>query len=102
MQNSSRVPQRTEHPTLLRPRLRHHRGMVAQLGPLGEDASRRRYRDLLIESGAIGQRIYLAAESTGLAARNLAAFVDDRLNALLGIDGIQRAAVHLTMLGPGD
>ena len=59
----------------------------------------RRYRDLLIESGAVGQRIYLAAEATNLAARNLAAFRDDDLNALLGLDGRNRAALHLTLLG---
>jgi len=75
--------------------------MVAQLGPAGAGGRDRRYRDLLIEAGAIGQRLYLAAEAMGLAARNLAAFVDDDLNRLLGLDGLSRAAVHLTMLGPG-
>ncbi len=62
----------------------------------------RAYRDLLIEAGAIGQRIYLGAESIGLAARNLAAFFDDRFNALLRVDGERRAVVHLTMVGPGN
>ena len=42
---------------------------------------------------------YLAAESVGLTARNLAAFLDDRLNGLLELDGEERAVVHLTMLG---
>ncbi len=50
----------------------------------------------------IGQRVYLAAESAGLSARNLAAFLDDDLNRLLGLDGVHAAAIHLTMLGPGD
>ena len=62
----------------------------------------RSYRDLLVEAGAIGQRIYLAAEAAGLAARNLAAFRDDRLNGLLGLDGRREAVIHLTMFGPGD
>lgn len=61
----------------------------------------RGYRDLLVEAGAIGQRVYLAAESIGLAARNLAAFYDDELNALLRADGRRRAVVHLTMAGRG-
>lgn len=66
--------------------------------PLGD----RRYRDLLLESGAIGQRIYLAAEAVGLAARNLAAYVDDRFNEVLRLDQRQLFALHLTMLGHGD
>ena len=62
----------------------------------------RAYRDLLLESGAIAQRLYLAAEARGLAARNLAAFFDDSLNGLLGVDGKRAAVVHLTMVGPGN
>ncbi len=62
----------------------------------------RRYRDLLIECGAIAQRIYLSAEAVGLAARNLAAYQDDRFNELLGLESRGFAALHLTMLGPGD
>jgi SagB-type dehydrogenase family enzyme len=76
--------------------------MVARLGEGRALATTRRYRDMLVESGAIGQRIYLAAESAGLSARNLAAFHDDDLNRLLGFDGQREAAIHLTMLGPGD
>jgi SagB-type dehydrogenase family enzyme len=76
--------------------------MVARLGEGRALASTRRYRDMLVESGAIGQRIYLAAESAGLSARNLAAFIDDDLNRLLGLDGLREAAIHLTMLGPGN
>ena len=59
----------------------------------------RAYRDLLVEAGAIGQRVYLAAEALGLAARNLAAFWDDELNALLAISPPGRAVLHLTLLG---
>ncbi len=59
----------------------------------------RGYWDLLLDAGAIGQRVYLAAESQGLAARNLAAFTDEKLNGLLGLDGRRRAVLHLTMLG---
>ncbi len=75
--------------------------MVAQLGPDGARGRDRGYRDVLIEAGAIGQRLYLAAETMGLAARNLAAFVDEDLNRLLGLDGHSAATVHLTMFGPG-
>jgi SagB-type dehydrogenase family enzyme len=73
--------------------------MLARLRDAAAPAGARRYRDLLIESGAIGQRIYLAAEAAGLAARNLAAFRDDELNQLLELDGSERAAIHLTAVG---
>ncbi len=76
--------------------------MVAQLGPNAAHARTRRYRDLLIEAGAVGQRIYLSAEACGLTARNLAAFIDDDLNRLLGLDGTSQAVVHLTLVGAGD
>ena len=66
--------------------------------PLGD----RRYRDLLLEAGAIGQRIYLAAEALGLAARNLAAYEDERFNKLLWLDRRGLQSLHLTMLGHGD
>ena len=59
----------------------------------------RAYRDLLIEAGAIGQRIYLSAVAAGLAARNLAAFFDDDLNSLLRLSPPERAVLHLTLLG---
>ena len=78
---------------------------LLMVGRLAESAARsgdRGYRDLLIESGGIGQRIYLAAEAAGLAARNLAAFIDDDLNRLMGWDGRREAVLHLTMLGHGD
>lgn len=75
--------------------------MVADLARATRSGSERAYRDLLIEAGALGQRVYLAAEVLGLAARNLAAFLDDELNSLLGVDGRDQAVVHLTMLGPG-
>jgi nitroreductase len=55
-----------------------------------------------VESGEIGQRIYLAAEAMGLVARNLSAFIDDDLNDLLGFDGEREAVLHLTVLGSGD
>jgi len=74
-------------------------GAVTEASRRGGD---RAYRDLCIEAGAIGQRIYLAAESLGLTARNLGAFYDDDLNALCDLDGRDHAVLHLTLLGSGD
>ncbi|MDX1650061.1 MAG: nitroreductase family protein [Myxococcota bacterium] len=76
--------------------------MVADVHHAAARRGERAYRDLLLEAGGVGQRIYLAAEALGLAARNLAAFLDEDLNALAQVDGRRRAVVHLTLLGPGD
>jgi len=76
--------------------------MVGDLEAAARGGGDRSYRDLCLEAGAIGQRVYLAAGSAGLAARNLAAFVDQRLNELAQIDTPGRAVLHLTMLGPGE
>jgi len=75
---------------------------VADLANATRARGDRAYRDLCLEAGSMAQRVYLSAEALGLSARNLAAFVDDRLNALVGVDGRRRAVVHLTMLGAGD
>ena len=75
--------------------------MAARLDAVPSPLGDRRYRDLLLESGAIAQRIYLAAEAVGLVARNLAAFMDDRFNKLLALDSRELSALHLTMLGNG-
>ena len=72
---------------------------VGHLRQATEILGDRMYRDLLIEAGGIGQRIYLAAEAVGLAARNLAAFRDDDLNRLLDLEGGEHAVLHLTLAG---
>jgi len=76
--------------------------MVGHIAEAGARWGERSYRQLLIEAGGIGQRIYLAAEAMGHAARNLAAFYDDDLNVLLGFDGRREAVLHLTLFGSGD
>jgi SagB-type dehydrogenase family enzyme len=73
--------------------------MVARPDAAVAAAGPRSYRDLLVEAGAVGQRIYLAAEALGLRARNLAAFLDDELNELLGFGADGRAVLHLTAVG---
>jgi SagB-type dehydrogenase family enzyme len=76
--------------------------MVGRIADAVVAWGKRGYRQLLVESGEIGQRIYLAAEAMGLAARNLSAFYDDELNDLLGFDGQREAVLHLTVFGSGD
>ena len=75
---------------------------IVGVARLAEGDGARSYRDLLLDAGATAQRIYLGAEALGLTARNLAAFYDDELDALLGLDGEREVAVHLTAVGAGD
>jgi SagB-type dehydrogenase family enzyme len=76
--------------------------MVGRIADAEAAWGRRSYRQLLVESGEIAQRIYLAAEAMRLTARNLSAFLDDELNDLLGFDGRREAVLHLTVLGNGE
>jgi SagB-type dehydrogenase family enzyme len=75
---------------------------VVAVARLSESDDERLYRNVLLDAGATAQRIYLAAEARGLSARNLAAFYDDELDTLLGLDGEREVAVHLTAVGWGD
>lgn len=59
----------------------------------------RAYRYVLLEAGHIGQNLYLAATSMGLGACAVGAFLDDHLNALLGLDGQEEAALYMVTVG---
>jgi SagB-type dehydrogenase family enzyme len=59
----------------------------------------RTYRYGLLEAGHLGQNLYLAATSTGLGACAIGAFMDDDINAMLGLDGIEEAAVYMLAVG---
>jgi SagB-type dehydrogenase family enzyme len=59
----------------------------------------RAYRYVLLETGHIGQNLYLAATSMGLGACAVGSFLDDDLNGLLGLDGEEEAA--LVMIAGG-
>lgn len=60
----------------------------------------RGYRFALIEAGHIGQNLYLAAEAAGLGTCAVGSFVDDALNGLLGLDGVDEAALMVLPVGP--
>jgi SagB-type dehydrogenase family enzyme len=60
----------------------------------------RHYRYVCWEGGHMTQNVYLAAEAAGLGACMVGAFLDDRVNDLLGVDGRTEAALGLIALGP--
>ncbi len=59
----------------------------------------RAYRYVLLEAGHIAQNLYLEATSMGLGACAVGAFRDDELNDLVGLDGVDEAALYIISVG---
>ncbi|HVS07138.1 MAG TPA: SagB/ThcOx family dehydrogenase [Candidatus Dormibacteraeota bacterium] len=62
----------------------------------------RGYRFTLFEAGHIAQNLLLTAHSLGLAAFAVGGFVDDELDALLNVDGVEEVSLYLVAVGRGD
>jgi SagB-type dehydrogenase family enzyme len=60
----------------------------------------RAYRFVLLEAGHAMQNICLTATVLGLGACPVGGFVDDKINDLLNVDGIDEAAVYAATIGP--
>ncbi|MEN8231509.1 MAG: SagB/ThcOx family dehydrogenase [Thermodesulfobacteriota bacterium] len=56
-------------------------------------------RYILMDAGHISQNLLLAAEALELGACPVAAFYDDELNALLGLDGSEESVIYLAAVG---
>ena len=59
----------------------------------------RGYRDLHLDAGHVCQNLYLAAEATGCGTCAIAAFDDDDMNAILGINGSDQFVIYLATVG---
>jgi SagB-type dehydrogenase family enzyme len=59
----------------------------------------RGYRYVYIEAGHISQNIYLQAVSLGLGSVSVGAFLDEKVNQLIGIDGHKEAVIYLHAVG---
>jgi SagB-type dehydrogenase family enzyme len=59
----------------------------------------RAYRYLLLEAGHLGQNVYLAATALGLGPCGIGAYIDDEVNAIIGVDGHNEATVYLMAVG---
>ena len=59
----------------------------------------RGFRYVYMEAGHISQNIYLQAVSLGLGSVSVGAFLDDKVNRLIGVDGQKEAAVYLHAVG---
>jgi len=70
--------------------------VLQRMRPRYQDRS---YRYGLLEAGHVGENGYLAATSMGLGACGVGAFMDDQMNALLGVDGAEEAVVYMLAVG---
>ena len=70
--------------------------ILQRMRPKYQDRS---YRYGLLEAGHIGENGYLAATDLGLGACGIGAFMDDQINAMLGVDGVEEAAVYMLAVG---
>ncbi|MGB8252660.1 MAG: SagB/ThcOx family dehydrogenase [Anaerolineaceae bacterium] len=61
--------------------------------------SERSYRYLFLDAGHVCQNLYLTAEQIGCGMCAIAAFDDDEVNALLGLDGERLFATYVASLG---
>lgn len=59
----------------------------------------RAYRYIYLDAGHIGQNAALAAVSLGLGSCQIAAFFDDQINEMVGVDGVEEAVVYMTSVG---
>ena len=73
--------------------------LVVSLSRLKNKYGDRSYRFALLEAGHIAQNLLLASTAEGVAALPVGGFIEDKLNALLGLDGRQEFAVYLVMFG---
>ncbi|MCH7732003.1 MAG: SagB/ThcOx family dehydrogenase [Candidatus Marinimicrobia bacterium] len=59
----------------------------------------RGFRYVYMEAGHISQNIYLQAVSLGLGSVSVGAFIDEKVNQLISIDGYKEAAIYLHAVG---
>jgi len=59
----------------------------------------RGYRYLHLDAGHVCQNLALGAEQVGSGICPIAAFDDDKLNAVLGLDGVEQFVVYLATVG---
>lgn len=61
--------------------------------------SERGYRYLFLDAGHVAQNLYLAAQDFSAGVCAIAAYDDERMNTLLGLDGEHQFVIYLASLG---
>jgi SagB-type dehydrogenase family enzyme len=59
----------------------------------------RAYRYIYLDAGHIGENLYLAAGALGLGACAIGAFYDDKVNSIIGVDGIEETVIYMATVG---
>ena len=70
--------------------------ILQRMRPKYQDRS---YRYGLLEAGHLGENAYLAATEMGLGACGIGAFMDDAMNEMLDVDGVEEAVVYMLAVG---
>ena len=73
--------------------------MIGDLDRAASAHGDRGYRYVHFEAGAIGQRLYIAAEALGLGATGIGAFFDDEVHQYLGVTPEQGQVVYHFAIG---
>jgi SagB-type dehydrogenase family enzyme len=73
--------------------------MVCVLPRIRFKYGERAYRFALLETGHIAQNLLLAAQEMGMGALPIGGFLDDRLNALLRLDGLEEVSLYVVTVG---
>jgi len=72
---------------------------VADVARMAWRYGERGYRYLHLDAGHVCQNLYLAAESIGCGACAIAAFDDDFINEVIGIDGVDEFVIYVATVG---
>lgn len=75
---------------------------VAVIDRCRQKYRQRAYRYIYLDCGHIAQSLYLAATALDLGCCSIAAFFDDEVNDLVGVDGQEETAIYLATVGRKD
>src|SRR6266852_5822555 len=73
--------------------------MIADLDRAARSHGDRGYRYVHFEAGALGHRLYLAAESLGLGSTGIGAFFDDEVHGYLDLAPSRGQVVYHVAIG---
>jgi SagB-type dehydrogenase family enzyme len=74
--------------------------MVAVFARTCQKYGERGYRFVLLDCGHVAQNLHLVGTAIGLGSVGIGGFLDDPLNDVLELDGVNEAVVHTIALGP--
>lgn len=74
--------------------------LTGAIGRLREKYGPRGYRFALLDAGHVSENIYLVATALDLQVSATAGFIDDEMDAALGVDGLETATTLVLLVGP--